>query len=259
MYGSSDSTSGTGVYGIASASSGFPVIGVLGKSCSTLGYGVSGWASASSGVTCGVYGASDSTSGYGVFAMATATSGTTYAVVGQSNSSNGVSILGQVGAPGAKPIVARGFSGQTANLQAWQDNSGTALSVVDRNGWFGVGITSALAAVRGETSATGFAGLYGVSLSEHGIGVIGWVKDPTGIPFVAQGASGHTANLQEWWNIDKTALSVVDKDDEIGAGTTSPAAAVHGVSSSGVCCLLVRPLESGPRCKTLARISYNSC
>jgi hypothetical protein len=41
-----------------------------------------------------------------------------------------------------KPIIAQGAENQTANLQEWQDDSGTALSVVDANGNFGIGTIS---------------------------------------------------------------------------------------------------------------------
>jgi len=66
-------------------------------------------------------------------------SGATWGVFGSSNSNRGIGICGTVIKPTGRPIVAQGASGQTANLQEWQNNAGTALSVVDKDGQFGVG------------------------------------------------------------------------------------------------------------------------
>jgi hypothetical protein len=85
VYGASGSTSGTGVFGVASAPSG-TTYGVYGQSASTSGRGVYGWASATSGATFGVYGVSDSTSGTGVFGYAYATSGAAWGVWGRTSS-----------------------------------------------------------------------------------------------------------------------------------------------------------------------------
>ena len=87
------STSGTGVYGYAPAASGF-TYGVYGRSGSTSGIGVYGYATATSGTTYGVYGQSDSPAGRGVYGLATATSGATYGVYGVSNSPAGTGVYG---------------------------------------------------------------------------------------------------------------------------------------------------------------------
>ena len=141
VYGRSDSTSGIGVQGYAPASSG-TTYGVYGQSDSTSGTGVYGLASTGSGSTVGVYGRSGSTSGTGVEGYASASSGTTKGVYGQSDSTSGTGVEGFAGNASAKPIVARGTSGQTANLQEWQNYYGTALSVVDASGKLGVGIAA---------------------------------------------------------------------------------------------------------------------
>jgi len=141
VWGSSDSTEGRGVEGYVSATTG-NTIGVRGASDSTGGIAVAGYANAAAGVTRGVYGRSDSTSGNGVEGFAGAATGTNRGVFGQSNSSGGRGVEGYAGAAKAIPIVARGYSGQTANLQEWQNNAGTPLSVVDKDGRFGVGTGS---------------------------------------------------------------------------------------------------------------------
>jgi hypothetical protein len=91
VFGQSDSGSGVGVYGLATATSGF-TLGVYGRCDSTSCRGVYGLATATSGETYGVYGRSDSTSGRGVYGWATATSGTTYGVYGESRSPFGYGV-----------------------------------------------------------------------------------------------------------------------------------------------------------------------
>jgi len=121
--------------------------GVYGQSDSNKGLGVEGYATAATGTTSGVYGTSDSTSGTGVTGYATASSGLTRGVYGQSDSTFGVGVMGKAGNPSAKPVVAQGTGGQTGNLQEWQNNLGTALSVVDKSGWLGIGTSSSARAL----------------------------------------------------------------------------------------------------------------
>jgi len=125
------STNGNGVYGYCNKVSGFGVYGANNSGKAVYGL---------SQVSTGVYG--ESVGGNGVEGRATATSGTTAGVRGQSDSSSGIGVIGLAGNAGAKPIVAKGASGQTANLQEWQDNAGSPLSVVDKIGWLGVGAAS---------------------------------------------------------------------------------------------------------------------
>jgi FtsZ-binding cell division protein ZapB len=116
--------------------------GVVGESDSTSGRGVQGYAAAVTGYAIGVWGVSNSSSGQGVQGYATSVTGANYGVFGQSNSTSGVGVLGRAGNAGAIPIVALGAVNQSANLQEWQKSDGTALSVVDANGNFGVGTNS---------------------------------------------------------------------------------------------------------------------
>jgi len=127
VFNSSSFNGSTAVWGDATAVSG-DTYGVRGRSGSTSGTGVEGYAPGESGV--------------GVEGRATSPFGSTYGVYGKSDSSSGVSVIGVAGNIGAKPIVAKGFSGQTANLQEWQNSVGTALSVVDKDGRLGVGTAS---------------------------------------------------------------------------------------------------------------------
>ena len=87
------STSGNGVYALASASNGFTRGGFF-ESTSTDGRGVFGYTSATTGSTYGVVGQSDSTNGRGVFGYASNTNGSTYGVFGQTNSPYGSGVFG---------------------------------------------------------------------------------------------------------------------------------------------------------------------
>ena len=74
------------IYGIGTAVYG---VGVYGASSGTSGRGVTGYASASTGITYGLRGESESTSGRGVLGFADASTGTTYGVYGLSDSTSG--------------------------------------------------------------------------------------------------------------------------------------------------------------------------
>jgi len=158
VSGFSYSSTGMGVQGLAGTLTGRNY-GVYGGSASVEGSGVGGYATATTGEATGVWGETDSSQGAGVFGGATANSGLTYGVYGRSDSANGTGVLGSCNSgtgvngqsgnwigvlgesygPNAVPIVARGGVNQTANLQEWQNSAVTALSVIDKDGWMGIG------------------------------------------------------------------------------------------------------------------------
>jgi hypothetical protein len=88
IVGESQSTSGTGVYGVANAASGVTV-GVIGQADSPEGTGVFGGTGATTGNGWGVWGYSNSTSGIGVRGLAAAPSGVTVGVHGIAMSPDG--------------------------------------------------------------------------------------------------------------------------------------------------------------------------
>ena len=145
VYGSSDSTGGNGVEGFASASTGTNR-GIFGQSNSASGRGIEGWAAATLGTNYGVYGRSDSSGGRGVYGRCAGgygvygSSDSDYGVIGESDS--GVGVLGDSDGPNAVPIAARGHTTQTANLQEWRNSAETPLSVINKDGWMGLGISS---------------------------------------------------------------------------------------------------------------------
>lgn len=97
--------------------------GVMGSSRG--GIGVYGVATGLCSSPKGVYGYSCSPCGVGV--------------QGESAAKGGVAIQGLAGNPSAIPIVARGASGQTANLQEWKSFTGTIYAVVNSAGSLGLG------------------------------------------------------------------------------------------------------------------------
>ena len=113
-----------GVFGVVPATGGVGIGGLF-KSNSKKGIGVEGIAAATAGPASGGLFESASINGIGAQGLATA--------------SGGIGVEGVAGNAGAIPIVAKGASGQTANLQQWEKNCGAALSVVNNNGWLGVG------------------------------------------------------------------------------------------------------------------------
>ena len=88
IKGTNTSTTGYGIVGVATATTG-NVFGGSFQSYSTSGSGIFALASASSGNTNGVYGQSLSTSGRGVYGSAWAYSGVNYGVYGTTNSPSG--------------------------------------------------------------------------------------------------------------------------------------------------------------------------
>ncbi len=138
ILGQSSSTSGRGVEGLATATSG-TTLGVFGKACSPCSVGVQGCACAASGPTLGVAGYARSTCGIGVKGNAWAVSGHNVGVLGLSCSPCGISVEGLAGNAGTIPIVAKGASGQTAHLQEWRKSCGTAVAVLTKGGAFGIG------------------------------------------------------------------------------------------------------------------------
>lgn len=166
--------SGTGVWGIAGATSG-TTYGVRGTSSSSTedSCGVFGKSIATSGETYGVRGESDSTTAgsAGVFGKATAVSGQVFGVVGETDSST-------VGAMGVK-----------GNALA---TSGHTFGVFGRSAsnW-GYGVYGLASADSGENT-----GGYFVAYGDQGHGVYAKAEGTYGTGIVAQGGpSGHAADF----------------------------------------------------------------
>jgi hypothetical protein len=148
IRGQSASTSGVGVYGVATAATGTNYGGRF-YSSSTGGRGVYAYTTATTGSTRGVYGWSASASGSGVYGHASATTGTNYGVYGSSSSASGRGVYG------------RAYTSTGYNYGVYGETS----SSVGR-------------AVYGEaTNTVGYSyGVYGRAASTAGTGVFGWVS-----------------------------------------------------------------------------------
>jgi hypothetical protein len=97
------------------------------------------------------------------------------------------------------PLTIRGASGQTANLQRWQNSSSTNLVVIFSNG--SAAFNSYLTVGTNTQSTTTGIDLRIGNAAHKGVTV--------------RAASSQTANLQEWQNSSGTVISWVDKDGKI--------------------------------------------
>jgi hypothetical protein len=172
FIGESSSTSGRGLFGSASASSG-GTYGVYGQSVSTGGTGVIGSANASSGTTYGVQGVATSPSGTGVYGYASHSTGTNYALYGKSSSTNGKAVYG----------LASAGSGTTYGVYGQSNSTG------------GVGVYG----VTGAGSGANY-GVMGVSPSTSGTGVYGSAPAGSGTNYGVQGLSASSSGAGVYAN-----------------------------------------------------------
>ncbi len=159
VHGYSTSTSGTGVEGIAGATSG-DTVGVAGYTKSPQGSGVEGAATVDSGNAYGVYGNSSSTDGRGVYGYTYATGGTTYGVYGESKSTQGHGVYGEATATSGATCGVWGVSKSTSGIGVSGEataTSGPAWGVVGQSdsteggGVYGSGAIGVYAAGHGGT------------------------------------------------------------------------------------------------------------
>ena len=110
------------------------------------------------------------------------------------------------------PITVRGVSGQSENLQRWQNNSATNLAIIFANG--AISSNSYLNIGSTTQSTTTAANVVIGNVAHKGVTI--------------RSASGQTANIQEWQNSSGIAISWVDSDgrlysrgDEVTSGVGS--------------------------------------
>jgi hypothetical protein len=110
------------------------------------------------------------------------------------------------------PITVRGVSGQSENLQRWQNNSATNLAIIFANGAISSNSYLNIGAITQSTTTA--ANVVIGNAAHKGVTI--------------RSASGQTANIQEWQNSSGTAISWVDSDgriysqgDEVGTGIGS--------------------------------------
>jgi hypothetical protein len=147
-----------------------------------------------------------------------------------------------------QPVQAAGGTSGTALIidasgPGGQSNTGTGTTQLNSSGSPALiaANTGSGAALEGScTAGTGVlgtttigTGVQGTASGATGAAVGGFAGDPGAIPIVAQGASGQTANLQEWRG-SSGALSAVDANGNLGVGLASPARSVHLQGSNAV-------------------------
>ncbi|MDI6803529.1 MAG: hypothetical protein QME58_06745, partial [Bacteroidota bacterium] len=189
--GNNSSSNGIGVYGYASSTTGGNY-GVFAESKGSTGRGVSGLASSTDGVAYGVYGESNSSAGTGVFGFASSTTGTNYGLSGRSNSSGGIGVH----------ALASSTTGITYGVIA-QSSSSSGMGVYalasaasgNTLGLYGVSLSFDGTGVYGNApSTTGFAvGVYGRSMSSDGKGVYGNAPSTTGTTYGVYGTSSSSS------------------------------------------------------------------
>ncbi len=232
------SVAGVAFSGKATAGSG-DTLGGYGESASTSGTGIQGSASSGSGTTSGVVGVSDSTSGTGVWGYASA--------------AGGIGVRGQAGNVSARAIIAQGASGgQSANLQEWQNYSGTALSAVNASGRLAVGhgapsymfdlrTPGASTAQMHVASTNTDAGGYLISANDGNLFMAGganysgsgtsWTAKATSAYLFGGGAAGvrfyHDTGLTPGASYTPTARMKIDASGNVGIGTESPEQKLH--------------------------------
>jgi hypothetical protein len=115
-------------------------------------------------------------------------------------------------AVGVVPIVARGASGQTADLMQWQSNTGTILSLVNASGSFRVASIGAIAG--GNAALTPGGDTNGFLLATVNAGNKG---------LSIRGAASQTANLQEWQNSAGTVMAYMSAAGNFFASSNASA------------------------------------
>lgn len=140
-------------------------------------------------------------------------------------------------------VIVKGAASQTANLQEWQNSSGTVLASIDATGQgtfksttvtasSAAGVALTLVAASGQTanlletaggaritaagnyfSAPGITARYTADFTAGAANVVA---------VTVVGAASQTANLQEWRSSAGTVLASIDSSGNVGIGTSSP-------------------------------------
>jgi len=146
-------------------------------------------------------------------------------------------------------VVVKGLSGQTTNLQEWQNSSGTALSYITKDGTLDLRNTSTTAFTNSNSGTVGpkidlWGGQYGIGIavgrmsffipssggialkrdSYSGTSVFDvaysgaasiFLQSASAVGLIVRGAASQTADLQQWQQSDGTVTSYVGGDGNI--------------------------------------------
>jgi hypothetical protein len=233
VYGASGHQNGSGIFGLAAATTG-TATGVSGQSAAASGTGVRGLATALTGETIGVRGDCASSEGKGVFGSATATTGTSYGVFGKSASDKGIGVYGLGGESSTN--VAKTYIGTTGfgvlgesshgfGVVGMSDftagvigSSGTDAGVIGASdGYYGVLGHSWWVGVGGQS--TSGTGVYAESHSGFGIHAF----SETGIPLLVRlGSSASDKNIIEARQGGTTRFRVTGGGEVYASGSFHP-------------------------------------
>lgn len=108
-------------------------------------------------------------------------------------------------------IIAKGASGQTANVQEWQDFTGTVIASIKDGGIF----TGGAARIGTNSGTTAYLNVGGSSSGA--------------VRAIIKGASGQTANLTEWQDSSSTVLASISS---AGLLSVKPTAGIAATSAS---------------------------
>lgn len=162
--------------------------------------------------------------------------------------------IGVSGNPNQKGITIRGTTSQAANLQEWQNSSGTILANIDASGQASFksttltasssgGSSLTLVAASGQTApllttaggaqitaggnyfkAPGIEATYVMNVTSGGSGIV---------PFIVKGAASQTADLQQWQDSSSSTLAKVDSGGTFAARAFAPTGYVTSNSAGG--------------------------
>jgi len=144
-------------------------------------------------------------------------------------------------------MVIRGVASQTANLQEWQNSSGTVLSSIGPNGTVYMGSTSGanIATFYNGTNGYGAGGINSSGTFNINGANMGFPYTSTGatlnvnaaasnfIPLTVKGVASQTADLQQWQNSSGTVLAKVDSAGMLVVGNTTGTIQVTSSGTSG--------------------------
>jgi len=200
-------------------------VGVFGGSCSPLGIGVKGQDQVGS----------------------TVATGSSVGVIGQTYNSSGTGVIGLALNGSAVALAALGSpSGQSGNLQEWQTSNGTVwspVSVVNAQGWLGVGTstpeapltvvspTTITAALIGSTQGNlifAKSGTNGFSMYSNAANYLGFYSNDSGLQPLTMNGSGIAVGNAYKNTAPPTNGAIIQGD--VGIGTSSPA---HLIQLSG--------------------------
>jgi len=191
--GMSDETSGRGVIGEASATSGNTYGGRF-ESASNAGTGVYGRASATAGLTCGVHGINFSTEGRAVYGDAGASTGTTYGGYFENASNNGRAVYGYAFATSGDTKGIMGISSSPTGMGVYGLAAATTGDAIGVTGWTdassGWGVYAQAASSTGDNY-----GVYASSNSAQGTGVYGKAEASSGATIGVRGRSASSAGM----------------------------------------------------------------